>query len=306
VLDARRLLVLHAVARRGSLAAAASELGYTPSAVSHHIARFERELGVALVERGANHLRLTAAGRALADRAPSLLDDLAAAEAEARAVGGLDRGDLRIGAFATAAATLVAAAVRGLLAERPGFALSVWEGDPEETLPRLRAGELDVALAYEYDFLPVRFDERLERRLLLVDAMRLVLPRGHRAASGPIPALADLAGERWIAEPRADCRHFTLHVLDAAGVDGDLACLSSDYAATQALVAAGVGLALVPELALRSPHPDVVVRPLVGCAPVRRVLACHRRGAERPELRALLQRLAAVAGPERSALSPAA
>jgi len=306
MLDVRRMRVLGEVARAGSIAAAAEALGYTPSAVSQHLARLEQETGVALVERTANSLRLTAAGQALARRTEHVLGELAAAEAEVRALGGADAGALRLGSFATAGATLVAEAILAIARMRPDLEVSFFEGDPEDTVPRLRRGEIDLALTYEYDFLAVGLDDGLRRELLLEEPVRLVLPRRHPAAARARPALADLAEERWIAEPRGDCRLFTAHACRAAGFEPRISCMCSDYRTTQSLVAAELGVALVPDLALAHPHPGVSVRSLAGPVPGRRIYATWRRSdSRRPLLRLALDALRGAAA-ARAGAPPAA
>lgn len=291
-LDVRRLWILRQVALEGSLAAAARALDYTRSAVSQQIATLERETGVALVERGPNALRLTDAGVALARHADVILNQLLVAETELRAIGGLEAGHLRVGSFATAARTVSAEAIGALAQRHPGLELSLLEADPEDSLPRLVDGGLDLALTYRYDFFPIRRNDAVEDVSLLDDPMRMVLPLGHRHASLAVVELSELAGDPWIAEPRTDCFMFTALACRAAGFEPSIGRLSSDYDTTQQLVAAGLGVALVPDLALANVHPGCVARPIVGTRPARRVYATHRAQGDRvPAVRAMLGEL---------------
>ena len=150
MLDVRRLLVLREVGRQPSLSAAAAALAYTPSAVSQQIAALERELGVGLVERGARGAALTDAGRVLVRHADEIFGRIRTAEEELQALGGLETGRLRLGAFSTACAVLVPRAVVAFRARHPGVEVGLTELDPEEALGQLRARELDIALVYEF------------------------------------------------------------------------------------------------------------------------------------------------------------
>src|SRR3954462_12990392 len=154
MIDVKRLRVLREVAQQGSFSAAGDSLGYTQSAVSQQIAALERETATTLVERNARGVRLTDAGRTLVEHADGLLARLAAAEEELEAIAGLRGGRLRLASFPTAGATLVAPAIAMFSDRHPHRELSPIEGQPEDALPRLRAGDLDVALTFEYSSLP--------------------------------------------------------------------------------------------------------------------------------------------------------
>ena len=296
VLNVRRLQILREVAMRGSIRGAAQALSYTTSAVSQHLSALERECGVTLLERGQNAVRLTEAGQALLPHVDSILERLAAAETELQAFSGLSVGSLRLASFGSAALALMPGAIREFSVRYPAIDLSFFEADPEHTLPMLKAGDLDVALTYEYDFVALHRESGIAYRLLVDEPMRLVVPHGHWAASRSAVALAELREEAWIVEPRADCRHFTVKACEAAGFKAWVRCESSDYAVTQTLVAAGLGLALVPDLALGNPPADVVVKLLEAPTPARRVLAAFRAPAEQlPTVRAMVEVLVATA-----------
>src|SRR5204862_544552 len=150
MLNVQRLKVLREVAARGSFSAAADALSYTQSAVSQAVARLEAETGVPLLERDRKGVRPTAAGAALVDHADGILSRLDAAEAEVAAIAGVRGGRLRMASFPTAGATLMPFAIATFRAAHPQVELSLVEGEPEESVPRLRAGELDLVLVYEF------------------------------------------------------------------------------------------------------------------------------------------------------------
>ncbi|HEY4746121.1 MAG TPA: LysR family transcriptional regulator, partial [Steroidobacteraceae bacterium] len=154
MLDVKRLKVLREVARTGSFSAAAEELGYTQPAISQQISALEREAGTRLLQRGARGVTLTDAGRSLVDHSDAILARLAAAEEELEAIAGLRGGRLRLASFPTAGATLVPLAIAMFSDRHPDVELSLIEAEPEDSLPRLRAGDLDVALTFEYSSLP--------------------------------------------------------------------------------------------------------------------------------------------------------
>src|SRR5919201_7070926 len=159
MLDVKRLRVLREVAQQGSFSAAAEALGYTQSAVSQQIAALERETGSTLLVRTARGVRLTDAGRALVEHSDGILARVAAAEQELEAIAGLRGGRVRLASFSTAGSTLVPLAIARFSRQHPGVELSLVEAEPEEAIPGLKAGELDVALLFEYSSLPRSFYE---------------------------------------------------------------------------------------------------------------------------------------------------
>jgi DNA-binding transcriptional LysR family regulator len=282
MLDVRRLRVLLEVARHGSLTAAARTLSYTPSAVSQQIAALEREAGTTLVERGPRGVVLTEPGRVLAKEADEILGRLATAELELQALAGLRAGLLRLGWFATAGATLMPRAIAAFQRRFPSVELDLLEGDPDECIPRLRARELELALIYEFDREPpVAAD--LEQVPLVEDPLNIGLPAGHPLGSRRRIRLADLAGERWIQGVRHGS---TVEVLPRAcrlaGFEPRIAFCTDDRIAVEGLVAAGVGVALIPQLTLPTVRPDIVVRPLQAKGLSRQVRAALPPGAYRP------------------------
>jgi molybdate transport repressor ModE-like protein len=265
VLDVRRLQTLRAVAREGSLTAAAKSLGYTQPAVSHHIARLEEEVGTAVLTRLGRGVQLTDAGRALVEHADAVLARLADAEEEVAAIAGLRAGRVRLAAFPSASATLMAGALSGLRARHPGIEVVFTEAEPEDALPRLREGELDLVVGFSYQAVGSGDGRDLEARPLLRDPSLAVLPPAHPLAGGPGPLdLADLHGETWIAGCER-CRVHLLHVARDAGFEPPIAYATDDYVTVQALVAGGLGVTLLPSLALAAVRrDDIAVRAVAG------------------------------------------
>lgn len=299
MLDVRRLRVLREVALRGSIARAAQALRFTPSAVSQQVAKLEREAGVPLVERGARSVRLTPAGWRLVEHAEAILERLAQAEEELRELGGA-RPALRLASVTTAAVSILPEALTRFAAVRPDVEVAVEEADPLVSLARLRIREVDLAVVFEYDRVPLPTDPRVALEILLEEPLRIVLPAGHPAARQRVVRLLDLAGETWIrSTPRSFCHPFTERVCRAAGFEPRFRVEVDDYAAMQELVASGAGVAFAPDLGLTRVNPGVAVRP-VAFGPKRRILAACRAGDERSAvIAAMLEALRqAIAGRE--------
>ena len=298
MLDLRRLAVFRAVADQGSFSAAALELDYTQSVVSHHVAQLERDLGVTLIERGRRPVRLTPAGERLHAHAGTILGAARTAEAELRAVAGLAAGTLRLGAFLTACASFVPAAVGAFATEHPGVDVRVDQLEPTAALPRLVDGELDVAVAYRDEDSPAP-DPRLETRKLGDDPYRVALPPGHRLARRREVALADLRDERFIA-PRPqggglEYRALLERLCHAAGFTPNLVYAVDDVTVARGFVAAGLTVAVMPEMTILHPRPDVAVKPLQGIEPSRTVHALWVRDRVTPGVAPMVAALAAAA-----------
>jgi DNA-binding transcriptional LysR family regulator len=273
MLNVRRLRVLAEVARLGSFSGAAEALSYTQSAVSQQVATLEAETGMTLLERHARGVRVTPAGQALVEHAEGILARLEAAEAELSAIAGLRAGRLRMASFPTAGATLMPLAIATFRSSYPEIELTLAEGEPEEITPRLRAGEFDLALLFEFDE-PEAGMDGLERIELLHDPMYLALPREHRLAGKSGLRLEDLRGEAWVQTSRqSPCARHVVRSCHAAGFEPNVSFESDDYQTVQGLVAAGVGVALIPELALSVVREDIAIRSLAPSPPVRQVIA---------------------------------
>jgi DNA-binding transcriptional LysR family regulator len=317
MLDVTRLRVLVAVARYGSVTAAARALNYAQPSVSHHIARLEAETGARLLQRAGRGVRLTDAGRLLAERAEEILGRLDAAENELAAHVGLREGRVRLAAFPSALGTIVPAAAACLETESPGMDLMLTEAEPPEALRMLRAGYVDVALVFRHyqesaDAGPPGGDDEGARGVLLLDEpVHLItsaarppeaIPPGTPGTSGA-PGAADLAayaGRRWIAGCER-CRGYLLRQCALAGFTPKIAFTTDDYIAVQALVAAGLGVATLPDLALRSArHPGVCTVPISGAR--RHVFAMtYGEPPDPPATARLIEVLMRAAKPDRSA-----
>jgi DNA-binding transcriptional LysR family regulator len=280
MLDPRRLRVLREVATRGSFSAAAAALAYTQSAVSQQVAALERETGTRLVERGVRTVRLNDAGRALLAHAEAVLARLDEAEQELGELAGLRRGRLRLASFPTAIATLVPRAVARFTERHPEVDLTVLDDHRQGLLPRLARWELDLALIYDHQALPEP-DVELERTHLLDDPFELVVPDGHPLAGRAPVAIGELAGEAWIGgTPDGAYGRIVLHSCRAAGFEPRVAFGSDDYHAVQAFVAVGLGIAMLPRLALTLVRPGLRRVPLAA-PPVRQVAAARLAASHR-------------------------
>ncbi|MDP8944253.1 MAG: LysR substrate-binding domain-containing protein [Actinomycetota bacterium] len=293
--DVRRLKVLREVAARGSFSGAAEGLAFTQSAVSQQIAALEREAGTTLVERGARGVRLTEAGQALVRHADAILARLDDAEQELAAIAGLRGGRLRLGSFPSAGVTLVPQAAAAFHERYPDVELRLVEAEPEDALPLLRAGEIDLTLAYDYEPAPEPTAPDIERLPLLDDPLEVVLPRGHRLAGQARVAAGELDGEPWITgPPPGSCARMTLHTCRTAGFEPKVAFESNDCQTMQAFVAAGVGVALLPRLGLSPLNAAVEVRPLDPPAARRVWAAWLAEGYRSPASAAMLEILREV------------
>jgi DNA-binding transcriptional LysR family regulator len=294
MLDVRKLRLLRELARCGTITAVAEVLSYTPSAVSQQLAALEREAGVALLQRSGRRVTLTPAGAALADQTEAilaLLEQAAAALAAARA--GLT-GPLRIGAFPTAVRTILPSALVALGRDHPGLELMVTELDPADVPHALRSGALDIALTHEYDYVPTPPDPALATEPLLEESIYLAssgpppapggsaAPGGLAAPPAPPASAAPLASAAlassaappedaiwrhrdapWImASPGTLCHAMAVRACQAAGFAPRIRHHADDFATVLALVAAGQGVALVPQLGAIGPPADVMLTPL--------------------------------------------
>jgi DNA-binding transcriptional LysR family regulator len=279
MLNVPRLKVLREVAARGSFSAAADALSYTQSAVSQAVARLEAETGVPLIERDRRGVRATAAGAALVEHADGIISRLDAAEADVAAIAGVRGGRLRMASFPTAGATLMPVAIATFRAAHPEVVLSLAEGEPEEIVPRLRAGEFDLVLIYVFRGGGERLGAGMRRFDLLDDPIRVALPAGHALAERDRVRLEDLREDAWVqTSSSTPYARYVVRSCHAAGFEPRVSFESDDFQTVQGLVAAGVGVALIPQLALTSVRDDVVIRPLHPRGPVRGVLAATPRG----------------------------
>jgi DNA-binding transcriptional LysR family regulator len=296
MLSVTRLLVLHEAARTGSLTLAAEALSYTTSAVSQQIALLERETGAQLLERHARGVRLTEAGRVLAEHAATVLADLEAAEDALDAVLHGAGGRLRFASFPTANAVLMPRAVAAFRPRHPGVELVLSEQDRDDGLAGVANRELDLALVYEFSLVPIVVPATVELRPLLVDAVYIMLPASHRLAHLRRLRMADLADEPWIQGVRSGS---TLDVLPlaarASGFEPQIVFRTNDQTTVRGLVAAGLGIAMVPSLIVQSLPPDVVVLPLDEPALTRTVMVASPSSRPVPAGAAMIEALETAA-----------
>jgi len=250
MLDVNRLRVIDAVARTGSVTAAAKELHYSQPSVTHHISRLEAETGAQLLQRVGRGVRLTPAGELLAERAAEILGRIDAAGAELSAHIGLSAGRVRLAAFASAIGSLVPAAVATLAAQHPGLQISLTDTHPPEAIELLRTGKVDVAIVFRYDHTePEPPGVRLHH--LLDDRVYILSQR-------PEPGLAALRDATWIAGCER-CRSHLLSMCADAGFEPRIGYSSDDMVVMQALVVAGLGVTTQTGLSLRAHHIDGVI-----------------------------------------------
>ena len=293
MLNVTRIGVLREVARLGSFSGAADSLGYTQPAVSRQIATLEAETGAVLVKRTASGARLTDAGEVLVRHAEAIFAALDDAENELRAVIGLEAGRVRLATFSSAAASVVPLAIARFRDTHPGVELVVEIIEEEESIPRLRCGELDIALSNGAEPAP---GELIEHIHLFEDPMYVALPTGHRLVRRPKLRLRDLADEPWMLGTTTTCPDARMfkRACHEAGFEPNIAFENDDYHAILGFVAAGVGIALIPDLAARAARADVVIRSLGTGAPVRQVTAAVPAGYRAPAAEAMLEVLLAV------------
>ncbi len=293
MLDVRRLRLLRELHRLGTIAAVAQAFSYTPSAVSQQLSTLEREAGVPLVRHAGRRVELTPAGADLAARAESVLALLEEASAALAATRSELAGELRIGAFPTAVRTLLPSALVALGAAHPRLELLVTELDPAQVPDALRAGALDLALVHEYDYVPAEPDPALATEPLLIETIFLA-SAADRPASGD-DALRQCAVLPWIAaSPGTLCYLMAVRLCQAAGFTPRIRHHADDFATVLALVAAGQGVALVPELALPADPAGVVLTALA--ARRRTLIACRAGSAGHPAIAAGAAALRTAAG----------
>jgi DNA-binding transcriptional LysR family regulator len=263
VIDLRRLEALVALHRTGTVSAAAEELHYGQPTVSHHLRRLEAETGSVLLQRVGRGVCLTPDGERLAVRGAEVLALLGRAEAELSASTSLQAGQVRLAAFPSAAATLVPAGVALLADRHPGLGLDLVEAEPPEAAAMLRAGSVDLALTFAYPDQPEA--DGVTSTTIHEDRLSLVVPRDLDPGDGPVD-LARFADTRWVTGCER-CRGELMALCERAGFVPRIAFASDDYVAVQSLVASGLGVTVLPGLALRAHrHPDVVRRPIAGAS----------------------------------------
>jgi DNA-binding transcriptional LysR family regulator len=297
--DLRRLRAFHAVAERRSFSEAALALGYAQSVVSHHVAALEQEFGLTLVDRTRRPVGLTEAGERLNEHAAAVLGQVSTAEEELRALAGLRTGTVRVGAFLSACTSFVPHALARFEAAHPGVEVELEQLEPGPVLRRLRAGEVDIAVVWEAPGEPhVSDEDEFERVFLADDPYRIVVPPRHRLARRKEIDLADLAGESFIGPPHdvsAAYRTMMDRLCGEAGFTPEVRYVVRDVTVGRAIVAAGLSVAFITDIAVDQPRQDVAVRPVRGLSLARSLYAVWLRGRRVPAIPAMSTALAQAA-----------
>src|SRR6201986_1214771 len=303
----RKLRLLYELDRRGTIAATATAMFLPPSAVSQQLAGLARAMGVPLLERRGRTVVLTGQARLLLAHAEGMreLEEPTRAALDAWEDGTV--GYVRVGALATAIAALVGPAIVQLRRERPGLVMRVSEEEPDEALGLLDAGELEIAVTVDYPGAPAREDARYRRVDLIADVMDAVVPADHPLAGRSSIDLADLAGDVWVGAAASDaCSHIVTGICAAAGFSPDVQHYCREWDAVAALVAAGVGVALIPRSAQPLRPAGLAVLPVAGAPASRLLFALVRAGTEMdPGTHAVLEALSAVAAAYSKAVASA-
>ncbi len=296
MLDVKRLNILREVAARGSFSAAGEALYLSQSAISQQVATLEREVGMKLLDRTREGPKLTDAGRVLVSHAEAAIARLDEAERELSAIAGLDGGALRVASFPSASATVLVDAVSLFHGRHPGVALKVADAEPEDSIPLLRAGELDLALTFDYPSVSAPEERDLERTLVLAETLHLALPANHELAEREVVPLAGLADEEWLCGTLpSTCGEIVVSACREAGFEPKIGFETDDYHVMQGFIAAGLGVTLLPDLALETLHAGLAVRATDPPAPGRRVWAVTRQeGSRSPATEAMLATLVEV------------
>jgi DNA-binding transcriptional LysR family regulator len=298
MLDLRRLVLLRELDARGTIAAVAQALSYSPSAVSQQLSQLEHEAGVELLERVGRNVRLTEAALLLVDHTEALLARMERAEAEIARAGAEPRGIVRVAAFQTVAVALLPRALSRLARDHPLLSVEYLEAEAEEALPLVVRGALDLAIGEEYEHAPRPRDPALERRDIVHDPILIAVPHDHPLARGPEIALADLAGERWatsrtgtaLAEMVAGaCRSL-------GGFEPEIRYRANNMGTLLSLVGSGHAVAMIPGLGNTAGDARVAVRPVAEEPLARRIFVAVRRASSpRPALAAVADALAQTA-----------
>ncbi|MFB6715947.1 MULTISPECIES: LysR family transcriptional regulator [unclassified Streptomyces] len=292
MIDVQRLRVLRAVAEHGSFNQAAAALHLTPSAISQHVAALERSLGAQVVARSTRGVTLTQAGQIMVGAAESVAAELEHAKQQ---VDQLSRGRVRltVATFTSGGRLLLPGALTGLMAAHPRTVLHVREGEPEDTLPLVRRGAVDVALAYHFDGpLPVGPgpSSSLKWTPLLEDPLHVVLPESHRLADRDVLDLAELAAEPWVLGC-LKTETYLRRYAERAGFAPEVRGTTTDYFFARSLVAAGMGISLIPSIALSPELPGLRTVPIKLPGPIRHIGVVAINRSDRPHVTTLIQAL---------------
>ncbi|GGY06211.1 LysR family transcriptional regulator [Streptomyces hiroshimensis] len=295
MLNLERLRTLNAVARHGSVSAAADGLHVTTSAVSQQLAKLERETGQQLLAKHGRGVRLTDAGRLLADHASRILSQVELAQADLEAQRGQAVGELLLGAFPTAARGLFPAALAGLRTAHPQLRARLEEMEPEEAVPRVVRGDVDLAVVLDWYNKPLPMPDGLAKAPILDDIADVAMPVDHPLAGREEVDLEDFADDDWVSWPRGEfCHDWLMLTLRGKGIEPRISHMAEEHHTQLALIAAGLGVAVAPRLG-RGPVPEGVRVVPVRHTVRRHVYAIWRADADRrPSIRAAVEALRAA------------
>jgi DNA-binding transcriptional LysR family regulator len=294
MIDLTALAALQAVDQHRTVVAAAEALGFTPSAVSQQVKRLERQTGVPLLERVGRGVILTRHGRLLVEQGNRLLTDLEQVEASLHRQVGAVAGRLRLTAFSTAMRGLVAPVARRLREDHPELELALTEREPWDTVDLVACGQSDLGVVHSWGDLLLAIPEHLATTPLCQDLAEVIMRRDHPLAEGTSVTPRDLLEEAWIATPDGSiCRQWLTRMYAGTGRLPRIAHVAMEFDSHLALVAAGLGIALIPRLGRAALEPDLVAVPAHDPVSTRDVVAVHRRSlSDSPALGAVLAALA--------------
>ncbi len=299
MLDLRRVRLLRELHARGTIAAVADALQFTPSAISQQLAILEREAGVPLLERAGRGVRLTDAALTLVEHADALLERAALAEADLAAAAGTVTGRARIAGFQSVTLNLAIPAIEALARDAPRLRCELVEAEPEPAIPALALGDVDLVLADEWQHQPRHLPPGLERHDLLSDPVNLLLPTDHPVArrhAGAVP-LAELAGDPWATgHPAMGWEGMTQRICrELGGFDPDIRFRANDATVSLALVSRGLAVSMIPDLPLPGRTDGIAVRAIAEGKIRRAIFAVTRTtDAARPSTQALLAAIRAA------------
>lgn len=295
VIETKSLSTLDAVMREGSFAGAARELGFTASAVSQQMSALERRLGITLFERRAKQVIPTEAAHHLRQRADEVIALLQQIEIDVARLGAGQTGKLRVGTFDSAGGPILGRAMAKFLVRRRDVRITLDEGEPYELFPRVSDGSLDVALGFSYELVPPRFPDNLRLDTVMTENLFIVVARRHRLAHKTSVYLSELAEETWVAHRAETASYQCLTALCASqGFTPRIEFRSNNLGTVQGIVAAGLGVAMIPEIALRN-DTHTLALPIVEPMPKRHIVSATRSNDDNPLTTAFLAALRSTA-----------
>ncbi|MFI8076046.1 LysR substrate-binding domain-containing protein [Streptomyces sp. NPDC086033] len=296
MLNLERLRTLDALARHGSVSGAAEGLHITTSAVSQQMSKLEREVGQQLLAKNGRGVRLTDAGRLLADHAARILSQVELAQSDLEAQRGQVVGELRLAAFPTAARGLFPAAIAGLRSAHPGLRISSRETEPEPAVLAVIRGDHDLAVVLDWYNKPLPMPDGLVRASIVDDTADVAMPATHRHAHRSEVDLEDFADDDWVTWGESEfCHEWLMHTLRSKGIEPRVAHRAQEHPTQLALVGAGLGVCVAPRLG-RGAIPESVRTVPLRQSVSRHIYAVWRADADRrPSIRAAVEALKSAA-----------